>query len=91
MDACAPRRCQPDVRFHQHLPGELAAVTCYFNPCDYCRPKRNYHEFAAGLAGQGVPLFTIELAFGARPFFLPESERVLRLRGADVLWQKSAC
>jgi hypothetical protein len=70
------------------LPGGLAVVTSYFNPCNYTAPKRNYRRFAAGLAERGVAFFPIELAFDDQPFFLSDNEAVLRLRGGDVMWQK---
>lgn len=68
--------------------GALAAMTCYFNPCGYAAPRRNYRRFAEGLRGQGVPLYTIELAFGDAPFFLAPDGSVTQVRSADVLWQK---
>jgi hypothetical protein len=70
------------------LPGELAAITCYFNPCEYRALKRNYLEFAATFRRHGVPLYSIELAFGAQPFFLAPGPGLLQIRGRDILWQK---
>lgn len=70
------------------LPGRFAVLTCYFNPCGYAAFRRNYHLFAAGLRAQGVPLYTIELAFGDEPFFLRAGETVRQLRTTDVLWHK---
>ena len=63
-------------------------IACFFNAGGFHAPARNYSVFARRLAGQGVNLLTVELAFGDRPFVLPESEHLLRLRGQSVLWQK---
>ena len=62
------------------------ALTCFFNPHGYASRLANYREFRARLR---VPLVTVELSFGAT-FTLrdAEAERVLRVRGGDVMWQK---
>ena len=73
---------------YQSLPGRLAVITCYFNPCGYQSLKRNYLRFAAGMRERQIPLYTIELAFGDQPFFLKPAERVIQVRSGDVLWQK---
>jgi hypothetical protein len=83
-----PREAPPDGRFVRELPGRLAAFTCYFNPCDYVSLKRNYRRFARGMAEQGVPLYTAELAFEGQPFALEGDERTRRFRARDVMWHK---
>ncbi len=67
----------------------LAAVTCHYNPCGYRLLEDNYHRFVQALPAE-LELWTIELAFGDAPFRLPESPRMLRVRGGarHVLWQK---
>ena len=64
----------------------LWAVTCFFNPQGYRRRVANFREFRARLA---APLIAVELAFD-REFTLSDSdaERVVRVRGGDVMWQK---
>ena len=64
----------------------LWAITSYFNPIGYRRRLQNFHEFRRRL---GVPLLAVELAYGER-FELADdaADRVVRLRGRDVLWQK---
>jgi hypothetical protein len=83
-----PRQSPPQQQFYERLPGELVAVTCYFNPCNYQSLKRNYKTFAAEIRRQGIALYSAEVAYGDEPFFLAEDEFTLRLRSNDVLWQK---
>ncbi len=78
---------EPDTPI-QVLPGRLAVLACYFNPCGYEAPKRNFLRFAAALRERRIPLHAIELAFGDEPFFLEPGDGIARVRGADVLWQK---
>lgn len=63
-------------------------VTAYFNPAGYRSRLRNYRIFADRLAEQGARLVTAEVALGDRPFEVPESGDVIRLRSDSVLWQK---
>lgn len=77
-----PRTSPPSVA------GDLAALTCYFNPCGYRSRRAHYERFAQGLASQGVPLFTAELAFDDRPFVLNGPAGVQRFRSRHVLWHK---
>jgi len=64
----------------------LWAITSYFNPMRYQRRRANYRLFRERL---NVPLVTVELAYGP-DFELTESDAdiLVRLRGADILWQK---
>lgn len=68
--------------------GEIAAVCCFFNPCRYRSRVENYQRFRANIAESGIPLLTVELAFGDAPFELAAEESVLQVRGGDVMWQK---
>jgi hypothetical protein len=72
------------------LGGSLWAVTTFYNPAGYHTKKANYDRFRAGLAASDVPLLTVELAFGADPFQLSQTDAdmLVQLRGGDVLWQK---
>jgi len=68
---------------------DLAVVCCLFNPCGYASRVKNYQRFRDGIAASGVPLLTVELAFGSDPFCLPDgASNTIRLRTADVMWQK---
>lgn len=66
----------------------LHAVTCIFNPRSYRSRIDNYRAFRQGVEAVGLPLLTVELAFGDQPFALEPATDVLRLRTPDVLWQK---
>lgn len=66
-------------------------VCCYFNAAGFRLPVRNYHLFRQRLRDQGVPLLTVELAFGNRPFVLERQANDpwhVRLSGQSILWQK---
>jgi hypothetical protein len=66
----------------------IACITTYFNPVGYRTRRENYFTFAESLEAQGVPLLTVELAFGDDPFELPASDTIIRLRGRSRLWMK---
>jgi hypothetical protein len=66
----------------------VACITTYFNPVGYRTRRENYAVFARALEAQGVPLLTVELAFGDDPFEIPASPTVLHLRGRSRLWMK---
>jgi hypothetical protein len=65
---------------------DLWAITSYYNPLSYKSRHTNYRIFRERL---GVPLVTVELAYGPR-FELGEGDAdiLIQLRGGDVLWQK---
>ena len=83
-----PQSAPSDLPLLQRLPGRLAAVTSYFNPCGYRSLRQNYRRFAQGMHAQGVPLYTAELAFGDKPFVLDGGPYVRQFRARDVLWHK---
>ena len=66
----------------------FCCVTAFFNPAGYRSRARNYRIFADRLADQGVRLVTAELALADRPFEIPESDDIIRLRSGSVMWQK---
>lgn len=66
----------------------LAVVTAYYNPAGFRSRRRNYACFAKALKQSGIPLVTVECAFGDQPYDLPESVDVVRVRSKSVLWQK---
>jgi hypothetical protein len=67
---------------------DLWLLTTYFNPAGYESKRRNYAAFAEKMASSGLRLVTVECAFGDGGFDLPESPNVIRVRAADVMWQK---
>jgi hypothetical protein len=72
---------------YRYAPG-LWVVTAYYNPAGYASRRRNYERFAQTLRQSGIPLLTVECAFGDQPFDLPESMEVVQVRGQTALWQK---
>ncbi len=68
--------------------GRLWVVTPYYNPVGYRTRRRNYEIFVALLRESGIPVLTIECAFGDQRHDLPESVDVVKVRGASLLWQK---
>jgi hypothetical protein len=66
----------------------VACITTYFNPVGYRNRRENYAAFAEALEADGVPLLTVELAFGDDAYDLPECPNTLRLRGRSRLWMK---
>lgn len=62
----------------------LAAVCCYFNPCNFQNLKSNYFEFKRNL--QGVDLFTIELSFNGK-FEIPDAMHI-EGNAKNFMWQK---
>ena len=67
---------------------DLWCITAYFNSMHYCTRRANYETFAAPLRAAGIPLLTVECAFGDDAFELAPGPDVFQVRGRDVLWQK---
>jgi hypothetical protein len=85
VECPTPPRRDPEV-----LTGTLWGVTAYFNPSGSSVQRRNYERFRSALVRQGVPLLTVELAFGGRSFELgkADADHLIQVRGGDLLWQK---
>jgi hypothetical protein len=65
---------------------ELWAITSFFNPVGYKTKLKNYRVFRKHLH---VPLVTVELSYGAGFELAPgDAERLVQIRGGDVMWQK---
>jgi len=86
LGAVAGRRFEPPTR----LPGSLWAVTTFFNPTGYHNKLENYRRFHEELSRQGVPLLTVELAFGDGRYELQagDADRLLQFRTDVRLWHK---
>jgi hypothetical protein len=69
---------------------QLHVVTCISNPVRYQSRYRLYREFASHMAERGVQLYTVECAFGDRPFAVTEADhpRHLQLRTRCEMWHK---
>jgi hypothetical protein len=63
------------------------AITSLFSPVGYRQRYANYRKFHQEL---NVPLLTVELAFNDSPFELcaSDAEKLVQIRGGDVMWQK---
>lgn len=88
-DGLSERTATPIVPPVSYLAADdLCVITCFFNPARYRTKRDNYERFMAPLLAGGVPTLTVECAFGDQDFELPESSRVLRIRGRSVMFQK---
>jgi hypothetical protein len=86
--AFRPRAAPPVQQGSTPESGQLAVITCFFNPCGYQSLQNNYFRFAEELQFDRVPLFTAELAFGNSPFTLESESNIRQFRAKDVLWHK---
>lgn len=68
----------------------LTVVTPFNNPMRWSSRLANFRRFEDGMLQAGVQLRTVELAYGDRPFVLPDRDGVMRIRfqTRDVLWHK---
>jgi hypothetical protein len=67
---------------------ELWVVTTYYNPARYHTKRANYERFAAPIRAAGIPLVTVECAFGEEPFEFAGGPEIIQVRGRDVMWMK---
>ncbi len=65
-------------------------ITAFFNPCHYESRLQNYQLFRLASQRQGLPLLTVELAFGDDPFQLSpsDSDILIQRRSRSLMWQK---
>jgi hypothetical protein len=82
------RRASSAPRPRYEVAPDLWVIAAYYNPHGYQTRAHNYALFATSLARSGIPLLTVECAFGDEPFVLSDSATVLKLRCQSVLWQK---
>lgn len=71
-------------------PAKLYVVTPIINPCRYQSRYKLYQDFCKMVADAGAILFTVEVAFGNRPFVVTEegNPRHVQLRTWSELWHK---
>lgn len=69
---------------------DFHVITMISNTVRYQSRYRLYKEFAARMAAVGVNLWTVEVAFGERPFVVtdPSNDHHLQLRSLNELWHK---
>ena len=68
--------------------GELAVVSCFFNPGGSQRRVSNFLNFLSEIRRSGIRCQVVELAFGSNPFQIVDHEDVIQLRGEHVMWHK---
>lgn len=70
--------------------GDFWGISAVFVPTASSAILSNLRLFSDGLRRQNLPLLVVELAFGDKPFVVPDTcaDRVVRLRTDTVLWQK---
>ena len=68
----------------------LYVVTCISNPVRYRSRYRLYRQFAKHVEDSGAILYTIECAFGDRPFEVTNSadQHHVQIRSKEELWNK---
>jgi hypothetical protein len=71
-------------------PAQLYVVTCVANPARYRSLYRLYRSFAEHVAAAGAILYTVEAAFGTRPFEVTEAGNPhhIQVRTSEELWLK---
>lgn len=67
---------------------DIAAITCFFNPAGFKTNLKNYRQFKAYMQQIGCPMYSVELAFGDKPFELEPDEFTWQIRTNDVMWHK---
>jgi hypothetical protein len=84
-----PRHGPSDVPdFRYRLAPDFWVISSYYNPCHYRSRRSNYDLFARALRRSGLPLLTVECAFGQEAFDLEETPEIVRVRSQSVIWQK---
>ena len=66
----------------------LWVITVYYNPCGYVSRRTTYDTFIETMRSSGIPVLTVECAFGDDPFELPHRSDVIKIRSHSLLWQK---
>lgn len=68
----------------------LYVVAPISNPCRYSSRYRLYEKFAKMVADAGAVLYTVEVAFGNRPYAvtMPGVDTHIQLRTNDEIWHK---
>jgi len=83
---------QDGERLPRFRPEQLHVVTVYSNPVRWKTRRRAHMEFEEHMLDSGVALTTVEVALGRRPFNLPDSRHInrVRLRQDGMIWNKEA-
>lgn len=72
------------------FPDRLYVVTAISNPQRYLARYNLYRAFEKQVADAGAILYTVEMAFGGRPFEITDSSNPhhIQVRGDDEVWHK---
>ncbi len=72
------------------FPDKLYVVTAISNSARYLARYNLYRAFAKRCADAGAILYTVEMAFGGRPFEITETDftKHIQVRGSHELWHK---
>lgn len=72
------------------FPDRLYVVTAISNPCRYVTRYNLYRAFEKRCKDAGAILYTVEMAYGDRPFEITESDNPqhIQVRCSDELWHK---
>ena len=81
-----PREIRPAERYA--TPEDLWVVSTFFDSEGYESKLRALRAYLRTMKASGIPMLLVEGAFGKKPFLLLESEHLLRVRCASVMWQK---
>ena len=75
--------------FHP-FPDKLYVVTAISNPCRYLSRYNLYRQFEKMVTDGGAILYTVEMAFGGRPFEVTNANNLqhIQVRGTNELWHK---
>jgi hypothetical protein len=68
----------------------LAAIACHYNPQRSDYRRRNWFQFAAALADQGIDLLTVEGILDGDEPDLPGIHGVRQVEFTSIVWQKEA-
>lgn len=70
------------------LPGDLAVVTCHWNPAGWQSLRRNYLRFLHEMKWWNIPTFAVEVAYDGQDFASDDAWIQVRGNDRNVIWQK---
>jgi hypothetical protein len=67
---------------------DLWIIASYYNSNNYATKPQNFDKFIESIERSELNYLVVECVFGKQPFSLRKSPNILRVRTADVMWQK---